>query len=462
MSGLNKLNVKEFLEGVKSKTFTPSDAAKDCLEAISQKDKKVHAFLRTVDYDTINNIVTDEGSLLNGLPIGLKDNILTRDFVTTASANVLADYRPQYNATVAQKLIKNGAFILGKTNMDAWAHGSSTETSDFGPTLNPWDLSRLPGGSSGGSAAAVAADFCMAAIGTETAGSVRQPASWCGVVGFKPSYGRVSRYGIVAMASSTDSPGPITKTVWDAAYLLNILAGHDAYDATSLPDGVPDYTAKLNNPIKGLRIGVSKQYFEGVASGVSQKVMEAVGQLEKLGCVVKQIDLLDPKYSIAVYTIIQRSEVSSNLARYDGIRYGKGREAFGPEARRRIMLGTYALSAGYYDAYYKKAEKVRTLIVNDFNRAFSEVDLIASPVSPTTALSVGASKGQSMFGEMADVLVEPSSIAGIPGISVPCGFAEGLPVGLDLVGPKLSEELILRVAHQYEQSTQWHKEKPKL
>ncbi|MCL5004109.1 MAG: aspartyl/glutamyl-tRNA amidotransferase subunit A [Patescibacteria group bacterium] len=460
MTGLNNLTLKEALEGITNGEFSGRDVVVDCLAAISQRDSKVRAYLSSVSLDEINSIEPRSDSVLKDLPLALKDNILTKDFKTTASSSVLKDYKPQYNATIAEKLIRAGAFLLGKTNMDAWAHGSSTETSDFGPTLNPWDLTRLPGGSSGGSAAAVAADLCLAAVGTETAGSIRQPAGWCGVVGFKPSYGRVSRYGIVAMASSTDSPGPITKTVWDAAFLLSILAGHDVYDATSLPDEVPDYTARLNDSVGGLKIGVPKEYFEGVENGVSQKVMEAVKQLETLGCLVKEISLLDPKYSIAVYTIIQRSEVSSNLARYDGIRYGEGREAFGPEAKRRIMLGTYALSAGYYDAYYKTAEKVRTLIINDFNRAFSEVDLIAGPVSPTIALPVGVSRGQSMFGEMADVLVEPSSIAGLAGISVPCGFSEGMPVGLDLIGPKLSEELVLRVAYHYEQSTEWHKERP--
>lgn len=456
---LNKLTLKEALEGLKNKEFKSAEVAADCLKSIEKLNPKLHAFLAEAPTDALNYIGSATG-LLKGLPLAIKDNILTKQFITTASSNVLRDFKPQYDATVAGKLLDAGAFFVGKTNMDAWAHGSSTETSDFGPTLNPWDTGRLPGGSSGGSAAAVAADMCIAAIGTETAGSIRQPASWCGVVGFKPSYGRVSRYGIVAMASSTDSPGPITKTVWDAAYLLNIMAGFDKYDGTSVREAVPDYTAKLSDSIKGLRIGIPKEYFGGGVDGkVSQKVLEAVKQLEKLGCIIREISLLDPKYAIAVYTIIQRSEVSSNLARYDGIRFGNERSEFSEEAKRRIMLGTYTLSTGYYDAYYKKAEKVRTLIVEDFEKAFKEVDLIAGPVSPTTALPVGATTGQSMFGEMQDVLVEPSSIAGLPGISVPCGFSEGLPVGLDLMGPRLSEELVLRAAYHFEQSTCWHKER---
>lgn len=458
---LNKLTLKEALEGLKRKEFKANEVVGDSLKSIGVHNPKIHAFLSTAPTDSLNYISEQEIGLL-GLPIAVKDNILTKQFVTTASSNVLRDFQPQYDATVVKRLLRAGAFFVGKTNMDAWAHGSSTETSDFGPTLNPWDTGRLSGGSSGGSAAAVASDMCIAAIGTETAGSIRQPASWCGVVGFKPSYGRVSRYGIVAMASSTDSPGPITKTVWDAAYLLNIMAGYDPYDGTSLKEPVPDYTAKLSDSIKGLKIGFPKEYFEYTVKSVQETVFAAVGKLESLGCEIKEISLFHPKYAIAVYTILQRSEVSSNLARYDGVRFGSGRETFSEEAKRRIMLGTYTLSAGYYEAYYKKAEKVRTLIVEDFEKAFKEVDLIAGPVSPTTALPIGSSKDNPMFGEVSDALVEPSAIAGLPAISVPCGFIDGLPVGLGLIGPRLSEELILRAAYHYEQSTDWHKERPKL
>lgn len=460
VSNLNELTLATALAGLKRKEFSAAEIIQSCLQLVKSLNPKINAFLSLTESWPSKSAET---GALRGLPLALKDNILTCDFPTTASANVLKGFNPPYNATVARRLIDQGAFILGKTNMDAWAHGSSTETSDFGPTLNPWDLSRLPGGSSGGSTAAVAADLCLAAIGTETAGSIRQPASWCGVVGFKPSYGRVSRYGIVAMASSTDSPGPITKTVWDAAFLLNFLAGQDPYDATTLTVGVPDYTQNLDQPIEGIKIGIPREYFgEGVEKEVSHVIYEAIRQLERLGCSTKEISLLDPKYSIAVYTIVQRSEVSSNLARYDGVRFGAGREAFGREAKRRIMLGTYSLSSGYYEAFYKRAEKVRTLIVEDFRRAFAEVDLIVGPVSPSVALPVGASENQSMFGEMQDALVEPSSIAGLPGISVPCGFVQGLPVGLDIIGPRLSEELILRVAHHYERSMEWSKTKPKL
>jgi aspartyl-tRNA(Asn)/glutamyl-tRNA(Gln) amidotransferase subunit A len=353
--------------------------------------------------------------------------------------------------------------LLGKTNMDAWAHGSSTETSDFGPTKNPWNSDHLPGGSSGGAAASVAADEAVAAIGSETAGSIRQPASWCGVVGLKPTYGRVSRYGVVAMGSSLDSPGPITKTVEDSALLLQVLAGVDPMDATTAPNDVPNYLSNINRDIKGLKIGVSDDYFEGVDEEVKAKINEGIKALEKLGASVKKIKLFSPKYSIAVYTIIQRAEVSSNLARLDGIRYGHDRSFFAEEAKRRIMLGTYALSSGYYDQYYNKALKVRTIIIDDFKKAFQDVDVIIGPTSPTTALPIGATEGQAMFGELADMLVEPSSIAGLSGINVPAGFSKnGLPIGMDIIGPQFGEEIVLRVGQSYERGTEWHKRKPKV
>jgi aspartyl-tRNA(Asn)/glutamyl-tRNA(Gln) amidotransferase subunit A len=353
--------------------------------------------------------------------------------------------------------------LLGKTNMDAWAHGSSTETSDYGASKNPWNTNHLPGGSSGGSAASVAADETLAAIGSETAGSIRQPASWCGVVGLKPTYGRVSRYGVVAMGSSLDSPGPITKTVEDSARILQVLAGHDKMDATSSANAVPDYLKNLKNDIRGLKIGISDDYFEGVEPEVRTKTEEAIKTFEKLGAKVKKINLFHPKYAIAVYTILQRAEVSSNLARYDGIRYGTDRSSFGDEAKRRIMLGTYTLSAGYYDQYYNKALKVRTVIIDNFKKAFQDVDVIVGPTSPTTALPVGATKGQSMFGELADMLVEPSSIAGLTGINMPVGFSkEGLPIGIQIMGPHFAEEVVLRVAYNYEQENPLFDKKPNL
>lgn len=467
---LNKLTVVEVIKGLKEKKFSSLEVTQDCLDRINSVDEKVNAFVTETREEALSQakkadelLAKGEEDILLGVPFSIKDNFCTIGVKTTASSKVLEDFIPPYDATVISKLKEAGIVMLGKVNMDAWAHGSSTETSDFGSTKNPWDLQKLPGGSSGGSAASVAADQVIASIGSETAGSIRQPASWCGVVGLKPTYGRVSRYGVIAMASSLDCPGPITKTVKDSALILNVLAGLDKYDGTTSPKPVEDYLKDLDKKIDGLVIGVSDDYFIGVDEEVKARVNEALKQLEKLGARVKRIKLFDPKYAIAVYTILQRAEVSSNLARYDGIRYGNDRNSFGEEAKRRIMLGTYVLSSGYYDAYYSKAQKVRTVIVQDFNRAFKEVDVIVGPTSPSPALPLGSSKNHPMFGEMADILVEPSSIAGLPGINVPCGFTkDGLPVGMQIIGPQFAEKLILNVAFQYEQSTDWKKEKPKL
>lgn len=399
---------------------------------------------------------------LLGIPIAVKDNFCIKDIRTTASSFVLEDFVPAYNSTVAEKLINAGAVILGKTNMDAWAHGSSTETSDFGVTHNPWDLEKLPGGSSGGSGAAVASDECLVAIGSETAGSIRQPASWCGVVGLKPTYGRVSRFGMVAMGSSLDSPGPMTKTVEDSALILEVLAGRDPKDATTSSKNVKEYS-KLMKDKKTMTIGISEDYFINVNSEIVLKVNEAIGLFKKMGHMVKKIKLFEPKYAIDVYTILQRGEVSSNLARFDGIRYGFGRDRFGEEAKRRIMLGTYILSSGFYDAYYKKAQKVRTLIINDFKKAFETVDVIIGPTSPSVALPLGSTKNHPMFGETADILVEPSSIAGLCGINIPVGFSkENLPIGMQIIGNQFNEETILNLAYQYERETNWREFKPKL
>ncbi|MBI4036855.1 Asp-tRNA(Asn)/Glu-tRNA(Gln) amidotransferase subunit GatA [Candidatus Daviesbacteria bacterium] len=467
---LHKLTIKQTLDGLKQKEFSSEELTKSCFERIKNLEGKLNAFVTTTEAGAIKNAKEADQKIADGInlpllgvPFAIKDNFCTAGVKTTASSQLLDDFIPPYDATVVTKLKEAGIVMLGKTNMDAWAHGSSTETSDYGSTKNPWNLNHLPGGSSGGSAASIASDEAIGSIGSETAGSIRQPASWCGVVGLKPTYGRVSRYGVIAMASSLDCPGPIVKTVEDSALVLNILAGVDEYDATTSPKSVEDYIKNLNQKIDGLTIGISDDYFIGVEEEVKEKVMDAIKQLEKLGAKIKKIDLFDPKYAIAVYTILQRAEVSSNLARYDGIRYGGERDKFGEEAKRRIMLGTYVLSAGYYDAYYLKAQKVRTIIVEDFIKAFKDVDVIVGPTSPSVALPVGSSKNHPMFGEMADILVEPSTIAGLPGISIPCGFTKaGLPVGMQIIGPQFAESLILNVAHQYEQATEWHKEKPKL
>jgi aspartyl-tRNA(Asn)/glutamyl-tRNA(Gln) amidotransferase subunit A len=471
-SSLNTLTLTGALEGLQAKQFSSVELVSSCLEQIAHHDSHLHAFI------TLNQKATDaaikadaeiaksvsnafKSKPLLGIPIALKDNFLTQDLQTTASSKVLEGYIPPFNATVVNKLIASGAIIIGKTNMDAWAHGSSTETSDFGPTYNPWNVNHLPGGSSGGSAAAVAADACIAAIGSETAGSIRQPAAWTGITGLKPTYGRVSRYGVVAMASSTDSPGPMTKTVADSLLLLNQIAGFDPHDATTINLPFKLNLEDLNRPLKGMRLGLPDTYLlPEMDKQVIAIIREAAVEFERLGATIIPIDLMDPHYSIGVYTVLQRSEVSSNLGRYDGIRYGHDRSFFGEEAKRRMMLGTFSLSTGYYDEYYKKAQKVRTLIVEDFNAAFEKVDAIIGPTSPGPALKIGASKDQPMFGEMEDILVEASSIAGLTGINVPCGFVSGLPIGLQITGPQQAEALVLNIAHQYQQATSWHLQKP--
>ncbi len=406
-------------------------------------------------YLTFNESVeVDEGEL-KGIPLAIKDNFCTKDLRTTASAKVLDIFIPPYESTVTSKLKHAGAYVLGKTNMDAWAHGSSTETSDYGPSKNPWDTERAPGGSSGGSAVAVSAGLAPAAIGSETAGSIRQPASWCGTVGLKPTYGRVSRYGVVAMGSSLDCPGPMTTNVEDAAYLLQLIAGKDPYDATTSPVPVDNYIEAMKEKRK-LKIGITDEYFEGVDESVKKRVEESIEILKKMGHEIKKIHLISPKYAISVYTVIQRAEVSSNLARYDGIRYGNPRSAFGREAKRRMMLGTYTLAHGYYDAYYKQAQKVRTLIIEDFKNVFKEVDVIVSPTTPVTALKLGEFEKYPFFGEMMDVLNEPAAVSGIPAINVPCGFDDnGLPVGIQAMGNYFAESTLLQFAYQFEKETNY-------
>ncbi|MBL7156151.1 MAG: Asp-tRNA(Asn)/Glu-tRNA(Gln) amidotransferase subunit GatA [Candidatus Pacebacteria bacterium] len=471
---LNELTILQALQGLKNGNFSSEELTKTCLNRIKKTDGKIKAFITVCTKSAIKqakqadvlikkdkNIFAEKPLL--GIPFAIKDNFCAKGIKTTASSKVLENYAPEYNATVYEKLTSTGAILVGKTNMDAWAHGSSTETSDFFTTKNPWDLDYLPGGSSGGSTAAVIADQVIFAIGSETAGSIRQPASWCGVVGLKPSYGRVSRYGVIAMASSTDSPGPITKTVKDAGLILQILAGKDEMDATTSFESVPTYLSKNLN-IRKLKIGVPKQYFlKEMDKGVKKSILDAINVFKQKGAIIKQINLLDPKYSVAVYTIIQRAEVSSNLGRYDGIRYGNNRHFFGQEAKRRIMLGTYALSAGYYDQYYAKAQKVRALMIKDFEKVFKKVDVLISPTCPTTALKVGASENQSMFGEIQDILVEASSLAGLPGLNICSGFSKSnLPIGMQIIGPQFSEDMLLKVGHFYQQITNWHKRKPKL
>jgi len=398
-------------------------------------DNKLNAFITIIEKPA------------SGIPIAIKDNICTKNIKTTAASNVLKDFIPTYSATIIERLEAAGYSVIGKTNLDAFAHGSSTENSDFGVTHNPHDFDCLPGGSSGGSAAAVGAGLVDFALGTETAGSIRQPAAWCGVVGLKPTYGYVSRFGVIAMASSMDCPGPITKTATDAAKILEIISGHDPLDATSL--NVPPYKfCKLK--IENLKIGVPSSYLKIVTPEILEKFNQVLEVYKKLGHEIVEIEMMDPSISIAVYTILQRAEVSSNLSRYDGIRYGGPRTVFNQENERRILTGTYVLAAGSYDQYYLKAQKVRTLIINDFDEQFKNVDIIMAPTTPTTALPIGSSTDDPMFGENADQLVEPSSLAGVPGISIPCGFIGKLPVGFQIIGPHLSENLIINTAILYE------------
>ncbi len=383
---------------------------------------------------------------LLGLPIAVKDNFCTTELPTTAASKVLENYQPPYQATVCRKLKEAGAIILGKTNMDAWAHGSSTETSAFGATKNPHNLDHAPGGSSGGSAAAIAADLAPAAIGSETAGSIRQPAAWCGTIGFKPTYGRISRWGVIAMASSLDCPGPLTKTVADALLLYNILADPDEHDATTIKQ--PTDPISINKKSK-FTIGLPEKYLQLADKPIQQLIEQKVTNLKNQGHQIKKVNLLDPQISVAVYTILQRAEVSSNLARYDGIRYGHGRDKFGLEAKRRIMLGTFVLSAGYFDQYYRKAQKVRTKICRDFDKVFDEVDLLIAPTSPTPALKLGAWEESAMFGEKQDILVEASALAGLPGINLPAGYSKNnLPVGMQIIGPQRQEENVFNLAQQ--------------
>jgi aspartyl-tRNA(Asn)/glutamyl-tRNA(Gln) amidotransferase subunit A len=416
---------------------------------------------------------------LDGIPLAIKDVLCTRGVRTTCASKILAEFVPPYDATVVVRLTADGAIVLGKTNMDEFAMGSSTENSGFFPTRNPWALDRVPGGSSGGSAAAVAADLAAGGFGTDTGGSVRQPAALCGVVGLKPTYGRVSRYGLVAFASSLDQIGPLTKDVRDAAILLETIAGHDPMDSTSADQPVPDYQAALGRGVDGLVLGIPDEYFvAGLDRDVERAVREAIGTLERLGARLRRVSLPHTDYGVAAYYVIAPAEASSNLARYDGVKYGHradgardllamtGRtraEGFGAEVKRRVMLGTYALSAGYYEAYYARAQRIRTLIRRDFDRAFAEVDAIVAPTAPTPAFKLGEKTGDPLAMYLNDVFTIPAPLAGVPALSVPCGFSQdGLPIGLQLIGRPFDEATLFRVAAAYEATTDWRARKPAL
>ncbi len=456
------------------------------LDRIERWDGHLHAYLAIQaetalrEAERLDQRRDDLESLpLAGIPLAIKDVICTRGVCTTCGSRILEGFLPPYDGTVIEKLRAAGAIFLGKVNMDEFAMGSSTENSGFGPTRNPWSTDRVPGGSSGGSAAAVAADLCAGSLGTDTGGSIRQPASFCGVVGLKPTYGRVSRFGLVAFASSLDQIGPITRDVEDAALLLQVMAGHDQRDSTSIELPVPDYRAALREPMKGLRLGIPREYFvEGMHPDVEAVVRTAIRKCEELGAELMEVSLPHTQYGVAAYYIIAPAEASSNLARYDGVKYGlrapdardlmtmyrrSRSEGFGTEVKRRIMLGTYVLSAGYYDAYYRKASQVRTLIRQDFLDAFERCDALLAPVAPIPAFKIGEKSDDPLQMYLSDVLTLPASLAGIPGISVPCGLSsEGLPIGLQILGPHLREDLVLRIAHQFEQHTDHHLARPEL
>ncbi|MFH1601865.1 MAG: Asp-tRNA(Asn)/Glu-tRNA(Gln) amidotransferase subunit GatA [Candidatus Shapirobacteria bacterium] len=461
---LNELTVKEASESLREGLFSCFDLVKACLAQIKKTDQKIKSFISVWEKESLeladkqDRLIKKDKNIyirkpLLGIPLAVKDNFCTKGKKTTASSNVLSDYVPPYSATVVERIENAGGIILGKTNMDAWAHGSSTETSDFFATRNPHDLQRAPGGSSGGSAAAVASHQVLAAIGSETAGSIRQPAAWCGVVGLKPSYGRVSRWGLMAMASSTDSPGPLTKTAEDAALILNVLSGKDQKDATSADFPYFDFRKNLKGSPKELVLGVPRNYFlPEMDKKIILVIKEAINNFKKAGFKVKEVSLLDPRLAMTVYTIIMRAEVSSNLARYDGIRFGKSRKYFGQEAKRRILVGSHVLSAGYYDRYYRYAQKARQLILKDFERVFKKVDLLIAPTSPSTALKIGEAAKNPLFGEMQDILVEASALAGLPGISINVGWANKLPVGLQIIAPQFREDIMLKVAYLYEKN----------
>jgi aspartyl-tRNA(Asn)/glutamyl-tRNA(Gln) amidotransferase subunit A len=484
---LHALTIEEAQRLLKSKDISSVELTRAVLGRISAVEGKVDAFITVAEQtameqakDADQRIASGDGELLTGIPLAIKDVICTRGIPTTCGSKILENFNSPYDATVIQKLRKAGAVIVGKLNMDEFAMGSSTENSGFKITCNPWDLTRVPGGSSGGSAAAVAADMCLGALGSDTGGSIRQPASYCSTVGLKPTYGRVSRYGLVAFASSLDQIGPLSKNVEDCAILLQTIAGYDSADSTSVPQDVPDYTAALQKGLKGVRVGIPKEYSTnaGMDPEVSSTVDNAVKVIADMGAEKIEVSLPHTEYAVAAYYVIAPSEASSNLARYDGVKYGARdkdqdeliqmyrrtrSQGLGLEVQRRIIIGTYCLSAGYYDAYYGKASQVRTLIMEDFNRAFETCDVLLCPVAPTPAFKIGEKTDDPLTMYLMDIFTISANLAGIPGMSVPCGFSNaGLPIGLQLMGKHFNEEMLLKVAYNFQQATDFHKKKPSI
>jgi aspartyl-tRNA(Asn)/glutamyl-tRNA(Gln) amidotransferase subunit A len=482
---LYQLTVGAAYELLRSRQISSVELTEACLNRIDQVEEKVKSFV-TITGELARDkaraadkiIAEGTGSSLTGIPVVIKDVMCTKGVRTTCSSRMLENFIPPYNATVVEKLNNCGAVMIGKANMDEFAMGSSTENSAFFPTHNPWDLTRVPGGSSGGSAASVAADETIYSLGSDTGGSIRQPAALCSVTGLKPTYGRVSRYGLVAFASSLDQIGPLTKDVTDCALVMNAISGYDERDSTSVPEPVPDFTACLTGDIKGMKLGVPEEYFvEGIQPGVDSVIRAAISKFKELGALVEEVSLPHTGYALAVYYIIAPSEASANLARYDGVKYGLSHEeatgmwenmektrqyGFGPEVKRRIMLGTYALSAGYYDAYYLKAQKVRTLIRQEFDSVFEKVDALITPTSPTVPFKIGEKTDDPLQMYLSDVCTLPINIAGIPALSIPAGFSEGLPVGMQIIGKPFAEETIMKIGHAYQQVTDCHKHKPGL
>lgn len=467
---ITNLTITDILEGYRTKKFSVTEVVSNYLNRIEEIDPQLNSFITVAKKEALDAAKKKDENLeeltsrpLFGVPVALKDMYLTKGIKTTAASNVLKDYIPPVDADVVKKYKKAGAIIIGKLNHDAWAHGSSGENSDFGATKNPWNTQYVPGGSSSGSAVAVAAGLTPVASGTDTGGSIRQPASFTNTVGLKPTYGRVSRSGIIAMASSLDSIGHFTKTVEDNARVLQVTAGQDFMDPTLSPSKTPDYLRNIKAGIKGMKLGIPKEFVEkGLQPEVKEVFEKAVKDFEELGAEIVEVSLPHTEYGIAIYYIIQTAEVSSNLARYDGIRYGNGRDMFGEEAKRRIMLGTYVLSAGYYDAYYKKAMQVRTLVKQDYEKAFEKVDALVAPISPTLPWKLGEKVGDPLSMYLADALTVTLNMAGVPGLAVPAGFSNGLPVGLQIIGPHFSEEKLFQVGHAFEQKTNYWKEQPKV
>jgi aspartyl-tRNA(Asn)/glutamyl-tRNA(Gln) amidotransferase subunit A len=484
---LYNLTISEAHQLLKNKEITSTELTRAVLDRIAAVEGQIDAYLAVTADQALEQaaaadraIATGSCRSLTGIPLAIKDVICTRGVPTTCGSRILEHFVPPYEAAAVARLKQQGAVLVGKLNMDEFAMGSSTENSGFKITRNPWDTARIPGGSSGGSAAAVAAGMCLGALGSDTGGSIRQPASHCGVVGLKPTYGRVSRYGLVAFASSLDQIGPLARSVSDAAHLLQGIAGHDPADSTSVPAAVPDYAARFRDGIKGLKIGIPREYraSEGLDPEVLAAVEGAVRTLESLGAERVEISLPHTQYAVAVYYVIATSEASSNLARYDGVKYGFRADApedlmhmyrrtrsqgFGAEVQRRIIIGTYCLSAGYYDAYYGKASQVRTLIIEDFKKAFESCDVIACPVTPTPAFKIGEKIDDPLTMYLSDIFTISANLAGIPAMSMPCGFSSsGLPIGLQLMGKHFDEEILLRAAYNFEQATEFHKKRPSL